>query len=242
MDRDQSAPRQIRSDFVRNLVKDADPHSNLEGAEKYSVAILVDCCTTVDQMIHNIALHALSTRVKLCHRASVVIAGAGSLRIVAAVLAAKPELNRNPWNWSYNRLERLEDYLTERDLIHLAVETVALGGNLHLDVSPCADGTIPMLQQERLVQMGDWLKVNGEAIYGTRRWTTAMKDRWSNRSILAWTRIGNDRNKTAADDLLHPKGRSRLRHLLGMAGKTLALESPITTLHTQVQMLESPSP
>ena len=36
-----------------------------KAAEKYSVAILVDCCTTVDEMIHNIALHALSTRVKL---------------------------------------------------------------------------------------------------------------------------------------------------------------------------------
>jgi nicotinamidase-related amidase len=34
-------------------------------AEKYSVSVLVDCCTTVDEMIHNIALHALSTRVKL---------------------------------------------------------------------------------------------------------------------------------------------------------------------------------
>jgi len=36
-----------------------------KAAEKYSVAVLVDCCTTVDEMIHNIALHALSTRVKL---------------------------------------------------------------------------------------------------------------------------------------------------------------------------------
>ncbi len=36
-----------------------------KAAEKYSVSILVDCCTTVDAMIHNIALHAVSTRVKL---------------------------------------------------------------------------------------------------------------------------------------------------------------------------------
>lgn len=36
-----------------------------KAAEKYSVCVLVDCCTTVDEMIHNIALHALSTRVRL---------------------------------------------------------------------------------------------------------------------------------------------------------------------------------
>ena len=36
-----------------------------KAAEKYDVAILPDCCTTVDEMIHNIALHAVSTRVKL---------------------------------------------------------------------------------------------------------------------------------------------------------------------------------
>ncbi|USD67530.1 cysteine hydrolase family protein [Vibrio sp. SCSIO 43136] len=34
-------------------------------AEKYEVSILADCCTTVDEMIHNIALHAVSTRVPL---------------------------------------------------------------------------------------------------------------------------------------------------------------------------------
>ena len=36
-----------------------------KAAEKYDVTILPDCCTTVDEMIHNIALHAVSTRVKL---------------------------------------------------------------------------------------------------------------------------------------------------------------------------------
>ena len=36
-----------------------------ESAEKYQVSILIDCCTTVDEMIHNIALHAVSTRVPL---------------------------------------------------------------------------------------------------------------------------------------------------------------------------------
>jgi len=55
-------------------------------------------------------------------------------------------------NWSYNRLEQLEDYLGERDLIHLLIETVAQGGNLHLDISPCADGTIPMI----LPLAGEW--------------------------------------------------------------------------------------
>jgi nicotinamidase-related amidase len=36
-----------------------------KSAEKYSVSILSDCCTTVDAMIHNIALHALTTRITL---------------------------------------------------------------------------------------------------------------------------------------------------------------------------------
>lgn len=43
-----------------------------KAAEKYDVTILPDCCTTVDAMIHNIALHAVSTRVKLCPSSDVL--------------------------------------------------------------------------------------------------------------------------------------------------------------------------
>ncbi|GBF73758.1 alpha-L-fucosidase [Paenibacillus sp. 598K] len=75
-------------------------------------------------------------------------------------------------SFGYNRNETLRDYLGERELIHLLVDTVSRGGNLLLNVGPTADGRIPVIMEERLRQLGDWLRVNGEAIYGTRSWRT----------------------------------------------------------------------
>ena len=40
-----------------------------------------------------------------------------------------------------------------------------------------ADGQIPLLQQERLLQLGQWLEVNGEAIYGSKPWRKTGEDR-----------------------------------------------------------------
>lgn len=54
------------------------------------------------------------------------------------------------------------------DLIHKLVDITSKGGNYLLNVGPTAEGVIPPPSAERLRAMGDWLRVNGESVYGTR--------------------------------------------------------------------------
>ena len=72
------------------------------------------------------------------------------------------------YSYGYNRAERIDDYKTGREFILVLIDLVSRGGNLLLDIGPAADGTIPPLMEQRLLEIGDWLKVNGDAIYGTR--------------------------------------------------------------------------
>lgn len=76
----------------------------------------------------------------------------------------------------YNRNEKSADYSTSESLVYSLVETVSEGGNFLLDIGPDADGLVPVIMEERINDIGEWLKVNGEAIYGTRPWGIRAED------------------------------------------------------------------
>jgi len=68
-------------------------------------------------------------------------------------------------NWGYNHEDN--NWKPTSDLIAKLVEIAGKGGNFLLNVGPTELGTIPAESAERLRAMGEWMKVNGEAIYGT---------------------------------------------------------------------------
>lgn len=86
------------------------------------------------------------------------------------------DTNPDPWqtdtsiasnSWGY--VDGLKYYSTQR-LIQDLVDIVSKNGCVLLNIAPRADGSIPQEQVDRLLEIGDWLRINGEAIYGTRPW------------------------------------------------------------------------
>ncbi|MBC8233085.1 alpha-L-fucosidase [bacterium] len=124
-------------------------------------------------------------------------------------------------SFGYNRNESVADYAKSRDLIHLLINIVSNGGNLLLNIGPTGDGRIPVIMQQRLMDIGEWLKVNGEAIYGTRPW----RERADGESV----------KYTSKDDAVYAI-------CLDWPGQELVLNAPKPGKDTSVSMLGLENP
>ncbi len=80
-------------------------------------------------------------------------------------------------SFGLNRNEKLEAYKSPAELIRLFVRTVAFGGGLTINVGPYADGKIPLIQQERIEKLGEWIRTNEEAIYASTTWIRPGEER-----------------------------------------------------------------
>ncbi|MBX3066592.1 MAG: alpha-L-fucosidase [Anaerolineae bacterium] len=75
-------------------------------------------------------------------------------------------VSKNSWGYIADH-----DYKTTPPILHDLIDAVSKNGSVLLNVGPRADGTIPEAEQEMLREIGRWLAVNGEAIYGSRPFT-----------------------------------------------------------------------
>ena len=69
--------------------------------------------------------------------------------------------------WGYNPHDY--NYKTRNQLLFLLANCAVYGGNLLLNLGPRGDGSVPAPQIERLEQLGDWLAIHGESVYGVER-------------------------------------------------------------------------
>jgi alpha-L-fucosidase len=69
-------------------------------------------------------------------------------------------------NWGYNKYD--DHWKSSEDLIHKLADIASKGGNFLLNIGPTSEGVFPQPAIERLKQLGDWMKVNGDAIYETK--------------------------------------------------------------------------
>lgn len=124
----------------------------------------------------------------------------------------------------------------------MLVRIVARSGNLILMVCPDGEGYIPQNQISRFDEIGNWLKTNGEAIYGSRPakvasdpsntdynvWYTTSKDgRYTYAFIFEWPKTGNITLRMA-----HPKWETKA-YLLGYDKPLLAYDNPTDGMYVE---------
>ena len=138
-------------------------------------------------------------------------------------------------SYGYLAVEEEKDlYKPSYKLIHLLCDVVSKNGNLLLNIGPRADGIIPQGMQDRLLDIGRWLQINGEAIYGTRPWKTCSE------GVVKNTREGRHSiNSTGIRFTRSTNGQFVYAILLQWPEKPITIKSFANEKITSVQLLGS---
>jgi alpha-L-fucosidase len=78
--------------------------------------------------------------------------------------------NPGSMNTSFGYNQNDHNWVDAKEIVFRLVDIVSKGGNYLLNVGPTAEGVIPQACVDRLLEVGAWMKVNGEAIYGSSMW------------------------------------------------------------------------
>ncbi len=91
--------------------------------------------------------------------------------------ARLPQIRKKPWqtdtsigDWTYVKDGK---YRSAKEIIHELIDIVSKNGNMLLNVSPMSNGKLDEKAFNLLKEIGTWMKVNGESIYGTKPWLTS---------------------------------------------------------------------
>ena len=84
-------------------------------------------------------------------------------------------------HWGYKKDD--QEWKPTETLVRHLVDIVSKGGNFLLNVGPTGEGLIPAPSVERLREVGDWMKTNGEAIYGTQRSPLSAPPAWGRATV-----------------------------------------------------------
>ena len=122
-------------------------------------------------------------------------------------------------SWGYRHDMAMGDITSESRIISELIQTVSLGGNYLLNIGPTKDGLIAPIFQERLLAVGEWLSISGEAICASNPWRVQSE---TNTTSVWYTSKGS----AVYDIFLHwPED------------GILSLKSPITTSTTELTKL-----
>ena len=145
-------------------------------------------------------------------------------------------------SWGYTRDQ---DYKSAESLIGDLIDVVSKNGALLLNIGPKPDGTIPDEEQALLREIGSWLTVNGEAIYGTRPWhtfgegpTEVTEGSFTDTKRAAFT--GEDLRFTVKGETLYVIALAWPGEMLRV--KSLALGAEQAGTVTEVTLLGDPAP